>query len=69
MSDKIHIHAPEPIKIIDLNSESGTPDRFGRRLILTDCCKKKRIIQNCEMQIFEWYDPWIFCKKGKGCKK
>lgn len=64
----IHIHCPPPTDIRDLPPTSGEQDRFGRWIIKTDCCRKHRTIENCEMVMYEWYDPYIRCKKGKGCK-
>ena len=69
----IHIHNPEPIQIIDgkdLKVQHHEYDRFGRELIYADgCCRKMRLLTNCNIRFYEWYEPMVVCKDGKGCKK
>jgi len=65
---KLHIHNPAPIEVLEITPNKEL-DRFGRSLIYTDCCKKRRLTDNCEMWTYEWYSPLILCKKNKGCKR
>lgn len=65
----IHIYAPEPteIKPVPINwCFSGIGHRFV--LVKTNCCGKARLDINCEVLWYEWHDPYVRCKKDKGCR-
>lgn len=69
----IHIHAPQPTSTEPANkhitADKAEKDRFGRLLIIPDCCRKKRVLDNCEISFYEWYESYLSCKPGKGCKR
>lgn len=68
----LHIHAPKPSSIhpLDYENYKDVPkDKLGRITIMCDRCFKLRVLHNLEMLCYEWYEPIIRCKAGKGCRK
>jgi hypothetical protein len=70
----IHIHSPQPTNIKDCAIYESDPQiakgRFGQLVFyINGCCRKNRLAHNCNILFYEWYEPLVVCKEGKGCKQ